>query len=281
MPLVSLVGAPWDGSSSFQRGAAEAPPLIRAALRSPSSNSWNERGDDLSADGVLADAGDIDLNDRDAAEARQAIERSVRSIIQSGRRPLVLGGDHSITYSVLRAFTWREGQTEPPAPAHGAREPLTVLHLDAHADLYDQFEGDRFSHASPFARVMEERLAGRLIQVGIRTLNAHQRSQAAKLGVEILGAERWREAIALVGRLRGPLYVSLDLDVLEPMLAPGLSHPEPGGLSVRDVLEVLFAIRVPLVGADVVEYNPRNDIRDLTARVAAKFVKELVGVMRR
>ena len=75
--------------------------------------------------------------------------------------------------------------------------------------------------------------------------------------------------------------MSLDLDVLEPMLAPGVSHPEPGGLTVRDVLEMLAAMRVPVVGADIVEYNPRNDVRDLTARVAAKFVKELVGVMRR
>jgi arginase len=267
MSPVTFLGAPWDGSSSFQSGAADAPQAIRQALRSPSSNSWNERGDDLSTDDVLVDAGDLSLP-QDAAAARQAIEEGVRAILREGRRLLVLGGDHSITFPVLKAFSPRN-------------EALTLLHLDAHADLYDQFDGDRYSHASVFARVMEERLAGRLIQVGIRTLTAHQRSQAAKLGVEILGADRWREAIALVGRIRGPLYVSLDIDVLEPMLAPGVSHPEPGGLTVRDVLEVLSAIRVPVVGADIVEYNPRNDIRDLTARVAAKFVKELVGVMRR
>ena len=99
--------------------------------------------------------------------------------------------------------------------------------------------------------------------------------------MEILGADRWREALPLVGRLRGPVYVSLDLDVLEPMLAPGLSHPEPGGLTVREVLELLAAIRVPVVGADIVEYNPTLDVRDLTARVAAKFVKELTGLLRR
>lgn len=267
MTLITLLGVPWDGSSSFQRGAADAPPAIRQALWSASSNPYSERGDDLSAPGVLQDEGDLTMPD-DAADTRAVIEQRIREVVQSGRKPLTLGGDHSITYPVLRGFSNR------------ADRP-TVLHLDAHGDLYDEFEGDRFSHACPFARVMEERLATRLIQVGIRTLNTHQRSQAAKFGVETLGSDRWREVIPQIGRLRGPLYVSLDLDVLEPMLAPGLSHPEPGGLTVRDVLEVFSAIRTPVIGADIVEYNPHNDLRDLTARVAAKFVKELVGVMRR
>ncbi len=278
MTTVTLLGVPWDASSSFQRGAAAAPPLIRQALWSPSSNAWNERGDDLAADGVLDDAGDLELGD-DPAAARDAIEQRVREILAQARRPLVLGGDHSITYPILRAYARRDG-TGDARPA-GRSEPLTVLHIDAHADLYDSFGDDRFTHASPFARVMEEHLVGRLMQVGIRTLNAHQRAQASRFGVEILGADRWREALPLLGRLRGPVYVSLDLDVLEPTLAPGLSHPEPGGLTVREVLELLSAIRVPVVGADVVEYNPTLDVRDLTARVAAKFVKELTGLLRR
>jgi arginase len=119
----------------------------------------------------------------------------------------------------------------------------------------------------------------RLVQVGIRCRTAHLRAQVARFGVEVYEASRWREATGVITGLDGPLYISLDLDVLEPMLAPGISHPEPGGLSVRDVLDVLGAVRAPVVGADVVEYNPRNDVRDLTARVAATFVKELVGTM--
>ena len=260
---VTLLGCPWDGSSSFQRGAAGAPPRIRAALHSPSTNPFNERGDDLSAPGFLVDAGDLDLPE-DAAQARARIEDAVAGILASGGRPLVLGGDHAITYAVLRAF----GR---------AGDPPTVLHFDAHGDLYDEFEGDRYSHACPFARVMEEGLARRLIQVGLRTLTPHQRAQAARFGVEIIEAARWRDAIAAAAALRGPVYVSLDVDVLEPMLAPGISHPEPGGLLVRDVLDVLAALGGEVTGADVVEYNPVNDVRDLTARVAAKFVKELAG----
>ena len=263
---IGLLGIPWDASSSFERGAADGPRKIREALRSPSSNVWNERGDDVSAPGLLEDAGDLTLPE-DAAEARAAIESAVRDVLARGHKPLLLGGDHSVTYPILRGF--------------GARAAtITILHLDAHGDLYDEFEGDRYSHACPFARIMEERLAARLVQVGVRTLTAHQRSQAAKFGVEILGADRWREALPLIARFKAPVYVSLDIDVLEPMLSPGVSHPEPGGLLVRDVLEVLSALRVPLAGADIVEYNPRNDIRDLTARVAAKFVKEIVTYMK-
>jgi agmatinase len=262
--VITVIGIPWDGSSSSERGAAEAPALIRAALRSPSSNSFNERGDDVLSATVMADGGDLTLTD-DAAETRLRIERAVREILTSSSKPLLLGGDHSVTYPILRAF--RE---------HG---PLSVVHFDAHGDIYDHFEGDRYSHACPFARVMEEKLATRLIQVGIRTLTPHQRSQSKKFGTEIYGGDRWREALPIVAGLQGAVYVSLDLDVLEPMVAPGLSHPEPGGLTVRDVLEVLSALQTNVVGADVVEYNPRFDLRDLTARVAAKFVKELVGVM--
>ena len=265
MATISLLGIPWDASSSFQRGAAAAPPRIREALRSPSSNSWNERGQDLDAPGVLEDAGDVSLGD-DAAQARAAIESAVTAILSRGTRPLILGGDHSITYPVLRAFRYQR--------------PSAIVHFDAHGDLYDCFDGDRYSHACPFARIMEEQLAPRLIQIGVRTLTAHQREQAEKFNVEIFGPERWRDALPVVASLREPVYVSLDIDVLEPMLAPGVSHPEPGGLTVRDVLDVLGEISSPVVGADVVEYNPANDLRDLTARVAAKFVKELTGLLR-
>jgi agmatinase len=265
--MITLLGVPWDGSSSFQTGASEAPACIRQALHSPSSNLWNEHGDDLGSPTLLKDAGDLVLPEGDAAGARAEIENGVREVLNQGHKPLLLGGDHSVTYPILRAFRSR-------------RSPPAVLHLDAHGDLYDQYDGDRFSHACPFARIMEEGLASRLVQVGVRTLNAHQRSQAAKFGVEILGADRWREALPLLARFKAPVYVSLDVDVLEPLLAPGVSHPEPGGLTVREVLEVVGALRVPVAAADIVEYNPRNDVRDLTARVAAKFVKELVGLMK-
>ncbi|MDP1569520.1 MAG: agmatinase [Vicinamibacterales bacterium] len=255
----ALLGLPYDASSSFLRGAAGAPPLIRQALQSPSSNGWSERGADALRG--LEDAGDAEVPAEPAA-ARAAIEQAVRGVLARGWRPLSLGGDHSVTYPILRAFA-------------GRHAGLTVVHLDAHGDLYDEFEGDRYSHACPFARAMEEGLAARLIQIGVRTLNAHQQAQARRYGVEQYGMDRWAEAP--LEALTGPVYVSLDLDVLDPAFAPGISHPEPGGLSVREVVSLIHRIGGDVVGADVVEYNPALDVRDLTARVAAKLIKEVVA----
>jgi agmatinase len=183
-----------------------------------------------------------------------------------GARPVSLGGDHSVTYPVLRAVRRQ-------APS------LTILHVDAHPDLYDEFEGDRYSHACPFARIMEEQLADRLVQVGIRTMTDHQRAQAHRFGVEII------EMRNIQGNLRvplyGPVYVSIDIDALDPAFAPGVSHREPGGLSVRQLLSLLHGIEEPIVAADVVELNPRNDVTGLSAMVAGKVVRELIGVMLR
>lgn len=187
-------------------------------------------------------------------------------VLRNGGRPLVLGGDHSVTYPVVRAV----------AAAHG---PFTLLHFDAHADLYDELDGDRFSHACPFARIMEEGLVARLVQVGIRTLTAHQRAQAARFGVEVVDMR----AVAAGARpqVSGPVYVSVDLDVLDPSCAPGVSHWEPGGLTTRELLTMLQAIDAPIVGADLVEYNPLRDASGMTAMVVAKVCKELLDAMAR
>jgi arginase len=178
----------------------------------------------------------------------------------------VLGGDHSVTYPVLRAFA--------------ARHPmLTILHVDAHADLYHAFEGDRFSHACPFARIMEEGLAVRLVQVGIRTLTGHQREQVERFGVEVIDMRAW--AAGARPFVDGAVYLSLDLDGLDPAFAPGVSHREPGGLTVREVVTLVQESEGELVGADVVEYNPRQDLGGVTAIVAAKLVREIAGRMLR
>jgi len=260
MATVALLGVPWDEHSSFRRGAALAPPAIRAALRSPSTNLSTESGLDLGTDLRFSDAGDIEIPP--GAGALEAIERGVARVFDTGARVLALGGDHAITYPVMRA--------------QAARHPgLTLVHLDAHPDLYDVFEGDGLSHACPFARILEERLVGRLVQVGIRTLNAPQRAQAERFDVGRIEMKDWRPDASVAAD--GPVYVSIDLDVLDPAFAPGVSHPEPGGLSVREVIGFLHRLRGRVVGADVVELNPTLDPTGITARVAAKLVKELAA----
>jgi len=238
--------------------------VIREALWSPSANSWTELGVDIGGEGVITDAGDLDLAGCASADARRAIEAAVARLVGSGARPVALGGDHSVTYPVLRAI-------RPQAPR------LTIVHFDAHPDLYEDFEGDRFSHACPFARVMEERLADRLIQVGIRTMNGHQRSQAARFGVEVVEMRQLNDGLRIV--TDGPLYVSIDVDVLDPAFAPGVSHREPGGLTVRQLLAFIQSLAGPIVGADLVELNPRFDPSGVSAMAAGKVLRELLGVM--
>lgn len=257
-----LIGLPYDASSSFLQGAAEAPPMIRAALHSPASNSWAHGLRDVLGPGGLTDAGDLALPPR--PEARVLIEAGVVEVVAGGSRPIALGGDHSVTYPAVRAVAQ-------------AYAPLTILHIDAHPDLYDIFEGDRYSHACPFARIMEEGLATRLVQVGIRAMNPPQQAQADRFGVEVIDMAAW-----LAGtrpRTSGKLYLSIDLDGLDPAFAPGVSHQEPGGLATREVLNLIQELRGGLVGADVVEYNPDRDVGGMTATVAAKIVKEIAGRM--
>jgi arginase len=256
----AVLGIPFDANSSYMRGAAGAPAAIRSALHSSAGNYWTESGVDLGVEGVFQDAGDL----RFAADAFTVIEEAVGELVDKGLRPVCLGGDHSITLPVVRAIGKRVSE-------------LTIVHFDAHPDLYDELEGNRLSHACPFARIMEERRAKRLIQVGIRTLTGHQREQAAKFGVEII---EMRQLPALDKMtVAGPVYISFDMDVLDPAYAPGISHREPGGMSVREALAHLGAIKGNIVGADLVEFNPAQDISNMTAIVAAKLLKEVLGKM--
>jgi arginase len=259
-PRPQLIGVPYDASSSFLRGSAAAPPLIRGALHSSAGNSFTEHGASL-AD--LADAGDLTVAE-DAANARVGIQAGIELSLSTGFAPIALGGDHSITYPIMRAIARR----------HRA---VTILHIDAHGDLYDEFEGDRFSHACPFARIMEEGLCERLVQVGIRTLTPHQREQISRFGVDTIEMQHF--AGGARPSLSGSVYVSIDIDGIDPAFAPGVSHREPGGLSVRDVLTMIQGLAGPLVGADVVEFNPSQDLGGVTASVAAKIVREIAGTM--
>ena len=184
--------------------------------------------------------------------------------MDGGKRPVSLGGDHSITYPIVKEV----GRGYPE---------LTIFHFDAHPDLHEEFEGNRLSHACPFARIMEAGLAKRLVQVGIRTINRHQREQAERFGVDVVEM-RTLPAYAKL-KVSGPVYITFDMDVLDPAFAPGVSHREPGGVTVREAIAHLHAIEGEIVGADLVEYNPVKDVAGVTATVAAKILKEILGKM--
>jgi agmatinase len=257
-----ILGIPLDHNSSFLRGPAQAPALIREAFHSHAWNKWAETSVDLGGEGLFEDAGD--LRDMHAPDAFARIEAAIATILEEKKRPVSLGGDHSVSYPVLRAV--------------GKRIPgITLVHFDAHPDLYAHYEGNPHSHACPFARICEEKLVERLIQIGIRTLNAHQKEQAKKYGVEMFEMTSLPDLADL--DLAGPAYVSFDMDVLEPGLAPGISHWEPGGLTTREALHYIQGLPTPIIGADVVECNPLRDPSGLTATVAAKILKELLGKM--
>jgi arginase len=261
---VALVGVPSDGNSSFLRGSAAAPSEIRRELLCESGNLCTEAGIDLAAGTRWSDLGDFDIAEAD--DGPSVIARQAEAVLNGGYRLLALGGDHSVTYPLVQAHARRYGA-------------LKIVHFDAHPDLYEEFEGNRLSHACPFARILEEGHAEHLVQVGIRGSNLHQREQAARYGVETLPAWDLRNAARLLSSLEGPIYLSVDLDVLDPAFAPGISHREPGGLSTRQLLDLIRTIPRRVVGADLVELNPSRDHDGLTARVAAKITKELLGIL--
>ena len=257
-PAIHLIGLPTDINSSFERGPAIAPAAIRAALSSDRGNGSTESGLEIGIDIDLVDKGDLPLTDSDVA----ADDRSIADAVAAASVPLFLGGDHAVTYPIVQALAARHG-------------PVNILHFDAHPDLYANFEGNPRSHASPFARIMEGGHARRLVQVGIRTLTRHCREQAEKHGVEILPMAGFD--VRQLPVLEGPLYISVDLDGIDPSESPGVSHPEPGGLRLREVLAAIHKQTAPIVGADVVELNPHRDIGGVTAILAAKLVRELAA----
>ncbi len=270
-----LIGLPFDGASSFLQGSAKAPEAVRRVLHAGSANWFSELGVEVrpSIDGGpgWVDLGDVELAD-DAPTAHSQIRKAITEATADGSLVISIGGDHFVTWPIIEALATRH-------------KNLTIVHIDAHPDLYDELDGDRFSHACPFARIMEAGLAARLVQYGIRTATTHQREQVERFGVEMHEIHSWDGSLA---ELEGPVYLTIDVDGLDPAFAPAVSHHEPGGLTMRQVLGIIHHISaqiaerpsgVQLVGADIVEINPDRDIHDMTAMVGAKLVRECLGIL--
>jgi agmatinase len=260
---VVLYGAPLDATTSFRPGTRFGPRQIRAVSDVLETYS-PVLGRDL-CQTRFYDGGDLALESETAA-ALSALAAALEGVFAGGRRLLLFGGEHLVTLAGVRA-------------ARRWYPELVVLWMDAHADLRDDYQGARLSHATVARRVLEEVGEGRLIQVGVRSVAPEERALASRPWChhqQVLAPVR-----ACRRQLEGrPVYVSVDIDVLDPAFAPGTGAPEPGGIDTRELLSAIYALDgLDLVAADIVEVAPAYDVSDLTAITAAKLARELLLLM--
>ena len=274
---LAIVGVPFDSGVSYRPGARFGPGHVRAA--SKLLRDYNPVQDvEPFAVHQVADAGDIACNPFDITEAVRQIDAGARAIADTGARLITIGGDHTIALPLLRVMHERYG-------------PVAVVHFDAHLDTWDTYFGAPVTHGTPFRRASEEGLIDRTgsMHVGIRgpLYSRQDLADDGVLGFQVIGAHDmddlgWRGAVDRIKARVGdrPVYVSLDIDVLDPAFAPGTGTPEPGGLTSRELLNMLRAFSdLNLVGADVVEVAPAYDHAEITGIAAAHAVYELISAM--
>ena len=259
---LAIIGVPFDEKSSYLRGAALGPQAIRAASTGKAHNPWTESGVNLEEDAIVVDLGDVDVSG-DVDKTFMRTEKAVAGILDKKAIPIVLGGDHSITYWSVRAVAKKF-------------KNLDILHFDAHPDLYENLYQDRLSHACPFARILEDGLVKNLVQVGIRAATEEHRATARRNKVRMIEMKNFRDGLIL--EFKNPLYVSFDLDALDPAFAPGVSHQVAGGLSTRQAINLIHTLKAPIIGFDVVELNAARDPSGITASAGFKIVMELAGM---
>jgi len=257
----AVIGIPYDEKSSYLKGAAQGPQAIRRASTGEMINSFTELGADLQNDADLVDLGDVDVSGS-FEQVSKRIHSLVHKVLSQTAVPLILGGDHSVTFPVVQALSRQF-------------DSLSILHFDAHPDLYDDYLGDPYSHACPFARIMEQGLVTELVQVGIRAATASHRNKARHFGIRMVEMKDLSEDLFL--EFQDPLYISFDVDALDPAYAPGVSHLEPGGMTTRQALGIIHRLKAHIVGMDVVEVNPSRDPSGITAAVGAKLIMETAG----
>lgn len=274
---IAVVGVPFDSGVSYRPGARFGPSAIREASRLLRPY---HPGLDISpfAERQVADCGDIACNPFDIAEALAAIEAGAGELMDAGARLVTLGGDHTIALALLRAVAARRG-------------PVALLHFDAHLDTWDTYFGAPTTHGTPFRRAFEENLlrTENLSHVGIRgpLYGPHDLVDDLRMGFGIVSSMDVQErgVPEVIAGLRervgdAPLYLSIDIDVLDPAHAPGTGTPEAGGLTSRELLAILRGLRDrDIVGADVVEVAPAYDHAEITAIAASHVAYDLVSIM--
>lgn len=264
LPL-TFVGLPTDSQSTLRRGAAGGPSRIRLSYDGRIYNSTTELGVDVG--GLVADLGDWGTCES-WEDTRRTYRERAESLFAGSAVPFFAGGDHAVTVPLVEALAV-------------LGEPVHVVQLDAHPDLYPAYEDDRWSHACTAARILDCEHVASLTQIGVRTLNHPQlevaRRHAGRL--TIVEARDGPLRLSDVGHVpeSAPVYLTVDLDAFDPAHAPGVSHPVPGGLTPRQGLGLIGAAGWRLIGMDVVEVNPPLDERDRTAVLAARLLHEAMG----
>lgn len=274
---VGFVGVPLDIGTSNRAGTRFGPRQIRAEsvlLRPYNMATRAAPFDSLQ----VADLGDVAINPYDLKDSVRRIEAAYREIVATGCRPITLGGDHTIAWPILRALKAKLGR-------------VAVVHVDAHADVNEHMFGEAIAHGTPFRRAVEDDLllCDRVTQIGLRGTgySAEDFDWCRQQGFTVVQAEAcWHRSLApLMAEVRervgdAPVYLSFDIDGLDPSFAPGTGTPEIGGLTVMQALEIIRGMRgLNLVGADVVEVSPPYDIAGTTALVAANLAYEMLCVM--
>jgi agmatinase len=260
-----FAGLPDDSQSSFRRGSALGPQRIRLAYDGNCYNSATESGIDLA--GRVADLGDLPSKSSWEMTARSYQEFAAR-LFQIGKIPFFAGGDHAVSVPIIAALA-------------ELGEPIHLVQIDAHPDLYAEFEGNRDSHACTISRALEMSHVASVTQLGIRTLNKAQSPQLERYRdrLHIYFARDLPGALPALSHIpsNAAVYLTIDLDGFDPAFAPGVSHPVPGGLTPRQVLNFIQKVNCKLVGMDVVEVNPDLDVNDQTAILAARLLHEAMG----
>lgn len=260
-----FVGLPDDGQSSYRQGCAKGPERIRNAYDGYCYNTTTESGIELTA--AVVDLGDW-LPQSSWELTAQSYYEGAQSLFRAGKIPFFAGGDHAVTIPIGKALDV-------------LGEPIHVVQIDAHPDMYPELDGNPNSHACVAARLLEFKHIASMTQIGIRTMNLIQNQQAKRFSdrFHLVSARDLPEQLeALPHLIEGaPVYLTIDLDGLDPAFAPGVSHPVPGGLSSRQVLNLIQRVRWNLVGMDVVELNPERDVNDQTAILAARLLHEGMG----
>lgn len=281
---LAVIGIPWDASSSFQRGSASAPQYIRKATSAQLYNPYTEDLVNLKDKWQIFDWGDIEAPD-DVLET-EYYQLKVRATLKSILRDvpvtnfLFLGGDHLSTYFSLTSLF-----------ELGFFQNVGLIYLDAHPDLYLEYESNPFSHACVARRIIEEIEIDpkNIFQVGIRATTPSQVEFAKKTGITTISAREFQQlgadAVAkmiksLLSKAVDAIYLSIDLDVLDPSCAPGVPNPEAGGLMTRDVVTFIQSLSQTSIRAfDLVELLPEMDVTRITGYAAAKIIRETLGVM--